>query len=46
MQKLAFALAMGTHLLLFIKSIQCLKRMPELGSERAYGVEEILQVGL
>jgi len=46
MQKLAFARAMGTHLHLFIISIKCLKKMPELGSEKAYGVEEILQVGL
>jgi len=46
MQKLAFAQAMDTHLILFIISIQCLKRRPELRSERAYEVEEILQVGL
>jgi hypothetical protein len=37
---------MGTHLLLFIISIQCLKRRPDLGSEKANGVKEILQVGL
>jgi hypothetical protein len=46
MQKLAFARAIGTRLLLFIISIQCLKKRPELESERAYGVEKILQVGL
>jgi hypothetical protein len=45
-QKLAFAPAIGTHLLLFIISIQCLKRRPDLGSEKANGVKEILQVGL
>jgi len=32
-------------LLLFIIGIQCQKRRPELGSEGASGIEEILQVG-
>jgi len=45
MQKLAFAPAMGTHLLFFIISIKCLKRRPDLGSEKANGVKKILQVG-